>query len=110
MNDTDPSTIPNGQGSDKNLVLRAKYLEYCSAQIAEHLLLLSPDEIYMLAEESNRMDAGGSELTYERMVSLATIVVSKNLPLPSFNIWVEDYMRDPDKYEDQFLGLWESEV
>ena len=110
MNDADSNTVPNGQDSDKHLVLRAKYLEYCSAQIAEHLLLLSPDEIYMLAEESDCMHIGDSELTYERMVSLATIVVSKNLSLPPFDIWVEDYVRDPDQYEDQFLGLWESEV
>lgn len=30
-------------------LLRAKYLDWCSARIAERLLALSPDEIYVLA-------------------------------------------------------------
>lgn len=30
-------------------VLRAKYLDWCSARVADHFLRLSPDEIYELA-------------------------------------------------------------
>jgi hypothetical protein len=35
-------------------VLRAKYLDWCSARIAERFLKLSPDEIYQLAERASR--------------------------------------------------------
>ena len=33
-------------------LLRAKYLDWCSARIAERFLALSPDEIYQLAERA----------------------------------------------------------
>jgi hypothetical protein len=33
-------------------ILRAKYLDWCSAQVAESYLALSPDEIYELAEKA----------------------------------------------------------
>jgi hypothetical protein len=33
-------------------ILRAKYLDWCSARIAERFLALSPDEIYQLAERA----------------------------------------------------------
>lgn len=39
----------NGEG-----ILRAKYLDWCSARIAERFLELSPDEIYLLAERATR--------------------------------------------------------
>lgn len=33
-------------------ILRAKYLDWCSARIADRFLALSPDEIYQLAERT----------------------------------------------------------
>ena len=43
-------------------VLRAKYLDYCSSQIAGHLVLLSPDEIYvLLPEELRRYGLSGEQ-------------------------------------------------
>ncbi|HUP89358.1 MAG TPA: hypothetical protein VM100_08410 [Longimicrobiales bacterium] len=39
-------------GSEGGGVLRAKYLDWCSAKIAERFLALSPDEIYQLAERA----------------------------------------------------------
>ena len=38
-------------------ILRAKYLDWCSARIAERFLALSPDEIYQLAERASRGQA-----------------------------------------------------
>ena len=41
-------------GSDtQQRILRAKYLDWCSAKIAERFLALSPDEIYELAERAS---------------------------------------------------------
>ena len=91
-------------------VLRAKYLDYCSSQIAEHLLLLSPDEIYVLAQEALRVGGQKSEPSYEQLVRLATEGVAQRLTLPPFEQWAEAYQRDPARYDDQLIGLWESEL
>jgi hypothetical protein len=36
----------------EDTILRAKYLDWCSARIAERFLALTPDEIYQLAERA----------------------------------------------------------
>ena len=111
MSDADPKIFPDGPDGEADSVLRAKYLDYCSAQIAEHLLALSPDEIYLLAEEARGVDEEGQgEPLYEHMVRLATAGISRRLGLPSFEAWAKDYARDPLRYEAQFLGLWESDA
>ena len=91
-------------------VLRAKYLDYCSAQLADMLLFLSPDEIYLIAQRAalERGDAG--EISYTRMVQVATEWLSGKITLPPFEIWVEDYLAHPDRYDEYFMGLWESEL
>jgi len=76
VGDADPKTPPPEHVGETETVLRAKYLEYCSAQVAEHLLLLSPDEIYLLADEAHRLNGGQGKPSYERMVHLATAGVS----------------------------------
>ena len=91
-------------------VLRAKYLDYCSSQIAGHLVLLSPDEIYVLAQEAHRLGGRKSEPSYEQMARLATEGVAQRLTLPTFEKWVIEYERDPARYDEQLLGLWESEL
>ena len=91
-------------------VIRAKYLDYCSSRIAEHLLLLSPDEIYVLAQEALRAGGQKSEPSHEQMVRLATEGVARRLTLPPFETWADEYKRDPARYDDQLMGLWESEL
>jgi hypothetical protein len=91
-------------------VLRAKYLDYCSAQVADLLLFLSPDEIYLLAQRAARERGGPSEVSYMRMVQIATEWLSRKITLPPFEIWVDDYLSHPDRYEEYFMGLWESEL
>jgi hypothetical protein len=105
----EPAPAGLGDG-DPELVLRAKYLDYCSAQVADVLLLLSPDEMYVLAEGAAR-DAGlEGEFGYDEIVSLATERISSKLALPPFDVWVEDYRSNPERYEQYFMGLWESEL
>lgn len=87
--------------------IKDKYLDYCSALIAEHLLLLSPDEIYLLAREAHRSDGMTVEPSYEDLVRLAQVGISKRLALPSFQEWVEEYKENTGKFEDKFLALWE---
>ncbi len=91
-------------------VLRAKYLDYSSAQVADLLLYLSPDEIYLLAQRAHRERGGEGNLSYVEMVHIATDWLSSKVRLPPFEVWVEDYRQHPDRYEEYFMGLWESEA
>ena len=91
-------------------VLRAKYLDYCSAQIADILLLLSPDEMYLLAQEAAREVGAPGEFGYGQIVELATGRVSRKLALPPFEIWVQDYLENPGRYDPYIMGLWESDL
>ncbi len=110
MSDAQPKEPPEENRDRAERVLRAKYLDYCSSQIAEHLLLLSPDEIYVLAQEAHRVGGRKSEPSYEQMVRSATEGVAQRLTLPTFEQWADEYKRDPSRYDDQLLGLWESEL
>jgi hypothetical protein len=104
--------LPRDDGTEPETILRAKYLDYCSAQVADILLLLSADEMYVLAHDAAR-DSGVSDelsLSYEEIVHLATERVSRKLALPPFEAWVEEYLTDPDRFEQQMLGLWVSEL
>jgi len=91
-------------------VLRAKYLDYCSAQVADLLLYLSPDEIYLLAQRASREEGGEGDLTYVEMVRIATSWLSRKVTLPPFDLWLSDYLANPESYEEYFMGLWESEA
>jgi hypothetical protein len=91
-------------------VLKAKYLDYCSAQVADLLLFLSPDDIYLLAQRAARERGDPGELSYMRMVQVATDWLAAKIKLPPYEIWVADYLDHPDRYEEYFMGLWESEL
>lgn len=91
-------------------VLRAKYLDYCSAQVADLLLYLSPDEIYLLAQRAHRESGGHGDLSYVEMVNIATDWLASKIALPPFELWADDYREHPDRYEEYFMGFWESEA
>jgi len=90
-------------------VLHAKYLDYCSAQVADMLLYLSPDEIYLLAHRAHIEGGGEGELTYGEMVRIATDWLSERVSLPPFELWVEDYQAHPERYDEYLMGLWKTE-
>ncbi len=110
MSDARPGKSQEETRDSAERVLRAKYLDYCSSQIAGHLVLLSPDDIYILAQEAPRVGGRKSEPSYEQMVRLATEGVAQRLTLPTFEEWVVEYERDPTRYDEQLIGLWESEL
>ncbi len=110
MSDARPKEPLEGSGDMAERVLRAKYLDYCSSRVAEHLLLLSPDEIYVLAQEELRGGGTKSEPSYAQLVRLATEGVAQRLTLPPFEQWADEYKRNPARYDDQLMGLWESEL
>ena len=114
--------------------LRAKYLDWCSARLADRFLALSPDEIYELAERAShgRDDApvafgvSGSEAALpQRSHSFAEAAVKepenfRNLiarvtevladTLPTFETWLAGYRADPARYEEELLGFWKEGV
>lgn len=61
-------------------VLRAKYHDYCSAQIADLLVYMSPDEIYLLAHRAYREGGGHGDISYVEMVRVATDWLSRRFP------------------------------
>ena len=100
------------RGVDQPLeLLRAKYLDYCSAQIADLLVYLSADEIYLIA---HRARSGGSDesgsLGYAEMVQVATEWLARRIALPPFDVWVDDYAANPARYDDYLMGLWRTEL
>lgn len=89
-------------------VLRAKYLDYCSARIADALLDLSADEMYLLARDAAR-ELGREEeagLSYDVVVRLATERISRTIALPDPTTWARAYQEDPERFEQEMLGLW----
>jgi len=104
-------------------VERAKYLDWCSARVAEQFLRLTPEETYALAEEAVREEpraavvfgeVGGSgsgggagvASAHRIMVERVTEVLVARLGLPSFEEWREAYRRDPAVYDRDLLGFW----
>lgn len=89
-------------------VLRAKYVDFCSAQLTEVFLSLSDERIYDLVEEAARREnLPSGTLGFRAMVRLATQRLRESVPLPDFRTWAEDYRANPERYEAHLLGLWE---
>lgn len=109
MSEADEARRSSESGGEPDEILRAKYLDYCSAQVADLLLLLSPDQIYLLAQEAAE-EAESGDLSYEEIVRLATDRLSRKLVLPPFELWVQDYRRHPAFYDRYLMGFWESEL
>lgn len=99
-------------GGSRDPLLRRKYLDYCSARVAEVLVSMSPDEMYVLAQEV-AAEAGariGEPPSFSMIVGLATERLSRELSLPPFDDWAVAYAEDPEAFERQMLGLWEEDV
>lgn len=79
--------------------LRSLYESYRADQVAHLIALLKPDDFRELVEirlEGRRIDFHSRD-----RFQLAMIVVQdleKRLPLPPFEIWVEDYLANPEEY------------
>jgi hypothetical protein len=99
---------PTGNGTDEGLDrLRAKYLDYCSAQLADLLLYLSPDEIFVLSEKISSGDVESRGPGYGHLVRVATEWLAERVPLPPFEAWAHDYLANPERYDADLMGLWE---
>lgn len=105
--------------------MRAKYLDWCSAQVADHFLALSPDEIFELAERASQAESLAVEAprpadaprpaseeaaedlsSYRAVVQRVTEVLTTQLDLPTFDEWLELYRNNREAVEARLLGLW----
>ena len=110
MKSADGPPLPQSRRRKPEDILRAKYLDYCSAQVADILLLLTPDEMYVLAQDAARDSGMAGDMGYDQIVTLATHRVSRKLALPPFEVWALDYQSNPERYDQYLMGLWESEL
>ena len=105
-----PAPRADRSGSMDRDVLRAKYRDYCSARVADVLLTLTPDEIYIIAEaEARRQTGDEGPASYSEAVDLATQRVRAQLNLPDFAAWSVAYEAEPSRFDPLLLGLWETE-
>jgi hypothetical protein len=118
--------------------LRAKYLDWCSARLAERFLALSPDEIYELAERTSHgrteslvalgastpdsssdfdltAQNNSTAATYDTdsfrvLVARVTEVLADTLDLPDFETWVALYREAPQRFEEELVGFWRDAI
>ena len=106
-----PRSETPGDDPRDDPVLTAKYLDFCSARLAEVFLSLSDERIYRLVEEAAREGRlNVAELSFEEMVSLVTEKLRQSVPLPDLETWAEEYREDPEQFEPYLMGLWERSV
>jgi len=102
-------------------ILRAKYLDWCSARLADRFLRLTPEEIYELAERASEGtgEAGppvagesgvGTELSYRALVERVTEALAARINLPDFAEWSAAYLESPERFDEDLLGFWREEA
>lgn len=90
-------------------VLRAKYLDYCSARISEIFLSLTDERIYQIMEDAAReSELSVGSLGFRSMMKLVTRKLQESVPLPSLEAWAREYSEDPGRYDPLLLGLWKT--
>ena len=120
-------------------ILRAKYLDWCSARVAERFLALTPDEIYELAEAATHgqpmaepvaalsaffapehemawkhgLDpntATSDAEPFRALVAKVTEVLAERIALPTFEEWSAAYQESPQDFDNDLLGFWREEA
>lgn len=102
---------PRKAVADSDEVLRAKYLDYCSARVCDVFMELDEERVFELARAAE--ERAGAPLGALSFKNLAYLLVEKlfgDMSLPDFETWAEDYRRDPERYDPYLLGLWKTGV
>ena len=106
-------------GESRNGTLRAKYLDWCSARLAERFLDLTPEEIYELARPEGGPDPEGppspalpppTQPRYRALVQRVTEALLERTPLPTFEQWSAAYAETPERFDAEMLGFWKDVV
>jgi hypothetical protein len=97
-------TISHVREEPADTEARARYLDFCAARISEVFLSLSDERTYQMMEEA-ALEAGleiGS-LGFSEMMDLVTQRLRRNVPLPEFEDWVQEYRESPERFNHLFL-------
>ena len=99
--------------------LRRRYLDWCSTQVAKRFLELSADEVWLRSNfaaslpsppDASSASERGSVVAVDRipgyldLVRKTALVLAREMDLPSFPTWKEEYLRDPDIFERDILS------
>ena len=102
--------------------LRAKYMDWCSARLAERFLDLSPEEIYALARpeegRGEEIESAGdptrlpspTDESYRSLVQRVTGALLARSSLPTFEQWAAAYGESPERFDAELLGFWKEVV
>lgn len=85
-------------------VLRAKYLDWCSARVADRLFRLPPEQIFELTSALGTGMEPGAD--FRAIVGALTEELKRDLDLPGFDAWRAGYERDPQPFEADMIGFW----
>ena len=97
--------------SETDEVLRAKYIDYCSARVCDLFMEIEEERVYELARAVERKTgAEHGALNFKDLAGLLVDQLLVDMSLPDFDAWVEDYQRNPEQYDPYLLGLWKSGV
>lgn len=92
--------------------LRAKYLDWCSARIAERVERMSADEMFALSRDVEAPPSGSEGAPFvagglgnAELLKKLTFRLAEDLALPDFGEWMELYRKDPESFEKDLLGF-----
>lgn len=107
----EPQKPRTGAGTDSEEVLRAKYIDYCSARVCDVFMELEEERVFELARAAEKKaGVGQGMLNFRDLANLLVEQLLGDLALPDFETWAEDYARHPERYDPYLMGLWESGV
>jgi hypothetical protein len=102
---------PRKQVVDSEEVLRAKYLDYCSARVCDVFMELEEERVFELARAvEDKIGLTQGRLTFRDLAALLVEKLLGDMALPEFEAWAEEYKASPEKYDPYLLGLWKSGV
>lgn len=83
----------------------ALYLDWCSAQVARHFLTMSAEEVWALARRTAPSETSGRPLSYAETVQHISVSLFRQLGLPDFERWKEEYLSDPDRLDRETAAV-----
>jgi hypothetical protein len=99
--------------------LRLLYLDWCSTKVAKRFLELSVDEVWQRSNFAASLPPpSGEQVLPERdsaiaveripgyldLVRKTALLLAREMNLPSFPEWKEEYLEDPESFKKEILG------
>lgn len=102
---------PRKPVAESEEVLRAKYLDYCSARLCDVFMELEEERVFELARlAEERAGVVQGALSFKQIADLLVEKLMDDLALPDFAAWAEAYQENPEQFDPYLLGLWKTMV